>query len=149
MLLRGQLGQATLDLNGQGGIEFGAPGSIGAFDNTIINESGRFREGDDYHRWLMKTPYAGQRRATSIGNNDVFARRSVVPETHHVTTWTANECIDFFDRRDRRFELRPVRLGWHGRTVAPSFGSGNTPVARAGGPQRPTFRPQTPGGDDE
>jgi arylsulfatase A-like enzyme len=39
-------------------------------------------------------------RATSIGNNDVFARRSVVPETHHVNTWTANQCIDFLDRRD-------------------------------------------------
>jgi arylsulfatase len=70
------------------------------FDNTIINESGRYREGDDYHRWLSKTPYAGLERATSIGNNDVFARRSVVPETHHVNTWTANECIDFLDRRD-------------------------------------------------
>ncbi len=70
------------------------------FDNTIINESGRYREGDDFHRWLMKTPYAGQERATSIGNNDVFARRSVVPETHHVNTWTANECVDFLDRRD-------------------------------------------------
>ena len=70
------------------------------FDNTIINESGRYREGDDYHRWLMTTPYAGLERATSIGNNDVFARRSVVPETHHVNTWTANTCIDFLDRRD-------------------------------------------------
>ena len=70
------------------------------FDNTVINESGRYREGDDYHRWLMKTPYAGLERATSIGNNDVFARRSVVPETHHVNTWTANECIEFLDRRD-------------------------------------------------
>ena len=29
------------------------------FDNTIINESGRYRDGDDYHRWLKKTPYAG------------------------------------------------------------------------------------------
>ena len=70
------------------------------FDNTIINESGRYREGDDYHRWLKKTPYAGLERATSIGNNDVFSRRSVVPETHHVNTWTANECIEFLDRRD-------------------------------------------------
>ena len=70
------------------------------FDNTIINESGRHREGDDYHRWLNKTPYAGLERATSIGNNDVFSRRSVVPETHHVNTWTANECIEFLDRRD-------------------------------------------------
>ena len=60
------------------------------FDNIIINESGRYREGDDYHRWLMKTPYARMERDTSIGNNDVFARRSVVPETHHVNTWTAN-----------------------------------------------------------
>ncbi len=70
------------------------------FDNTIINESGRYREGDDYHLWLNKTPYAGLERATSIGNNDVFSRRSVVPETHHVNTWTANECIEFLDRRD-------------------------------------------------
>lgn len=70
------------------------------FDNTIINESGRYREGDDFHRWLMKTPYEGMERDTSIGNNDVFARRSVVPETHHVNTWTANECRDFIDRRD-------------------------------------------------
>lgn len=70
------------------------------FHNTIINESGRYREGDDYHWWLMKTPYAGQERATSIGNNDVFARRSVVPETHHVNTWTANQCVEFLNRRD-------------------------------------------------
>jgi arylsulfatase len=70
------------------------------FDNTIINESGRYREGDDYHRWLMTTPYAGLDRATSIGNNDVFARRSVMPETHHVNTWTANQCTEFLDRRD-------------------------------------------------
>ncbi|MBK35072.1 MAG: hypothetical protein CME26_06020 [Gemmatimonadetes bacterium] len=70
------------------------------FDNIIINESGRYREGDDFHRWLMKTPYARMERDTSIGNNDVFARRSVVPETHHVNTWTANECRDFIDRRD-------------------------------------------------
>lgn len=70
------------------------------FDNTIINESGRYREGDDFHRWLQKTPYAGMERDTSIGNNDVFARRSVLPETHHVNTWTANECRDFVDQRD-------------------------------------------------
>lgn len=70
------------------------------FDHTIINESGRYRDGDDYHRWLMTTPYTGLERATSIGNNDVFARRSVVPETHHVNTWTANECVAFLERRD-------------------------------------------------
>ena len=83
-----------------GKAHFFPPRARMGFDNTIINESGRYREGDDYHRWLMKTPYAGLERATSIGNNDVFARRSVVPETHHVNTWTANTCIDFLDRRD-------------------------------------------------
>lgn len=95
--LLGRLGYQT-QLIGKG--HFSPQRARLGFDHTIINESGRYREGDDFHRWLAKTPYAGMERDTSIGNNDVFARRSVVPETHHVNTWTANECRDFVDRRD-------------------------------------------------
>ncbi len=101
------LGRSSYQTRGVGKMHFTPQRACYGFDNVVLNESGRYSGGDDYHRFLMDTPYAGMERAHSIGNNDVFARRSIVPETHHINTWTANQAIDTLDTRD---PTRPLFL---------------------------------------
>lgn len=94
------LGRAGYQTQAVGKLHFTPQRACYGFDNTIVCEAGRLRGGDDYHRWLAGTPYAGQERMHGLGNNMVQARRSVVPESHHVTTWTVSQSLDYLDRRD-------------------------------------------------
>jgi len=94
------LGRAGYQTQSVGKLHFTPQRACYGFDHTIVAEAGRLREGDDYHRWLATTPYAGQERLHGLGNNMVQARRSAVPESHHVTTWTVSQSLDFLERRD-------------------------------------------------
>jgi len=94
------LGRAGYQTQAVGKLHFTPQRACYGFDNTIVCEAGRLRGGDDYHRWLETTPYAGQERMHGLGNNMVQVRKSVVPESHHVTTWTVTKSLEFLDRRD-------------------------------------------------
>jgi len=94
------LGRAGYQTQAVGKLHFTPQRACYGFDNTIVCEEGRLRGGDDYHRWLQGTPYAGQERMHGLGNNMVYARRSLVPESYHVTTWTVSQSLEFLDRRD-------------------------------------------------
>ncbi len=94
------LGRAGYQTQSVGKLHFTPQRACYGFDNTIVCEAGRMPGGDDYHRWLQTTPYAGQERMHGLGNNMVQSRRSLVPESHHVTTWTVSESLNYLDRRD-------------------------------------------------
>ncbi len=94
------LGRAGYQTQSVGKLHFTPQRACYGFDNSIVCEAGRLRGGDDYHRWLATTPYADQERMHGLGNNMVQGRKSVVPESHHVTTWTVSQSLDYLDRRD-------------------------------------------------
>ena len=94
------LSRAGYQTQAVGKLHFTPQRACYGFQNTIVCEAGRLRGGDDYHRWLQTTPYAGQERMHGLGNNMVYARRSLVPESHHVTTWIVSQSLEFLDRRD-------------------------------------------------
>ena len=84
--------------------------ALNGFESTVICEEGRMPEGDDYHHWLQTTPWAGLERAHGVGNNDIFAAPSPVPESHYVSTWTANEAISFLNQHQATEPERPFYL---------------------------------------
>ena len=84
--------------------------ALNGFESTVICEEGRMREGDDYHHWLRTTPWAGLERAHGVGNNDIIAAPSPVPESHYVSTWTANEAIGFLHQHHATEPERPFYL---------------------------------------
>jgi arylsulfatase len=94
------LGRAGYQTQSVGKTHFTPQRACYGFDHTVVVESGRMAAGDDFHHWLASTPYAGQERLHALGNNMVQARRSALPESHHVTTWTASESLRYLDRRD-------------------------------------------------
>ena len=73
------------------------------FDHMLLDESGRREPGfySDYHRYFdqHKEGEYGY-RDHSIDWNSWMARPSHVPEHLHPTYWTANEGINFIERRD-------------------------------------------------
>lgn len=77
-----------------------------------IYESGRNgEEPDDFLQYLRKeTEWGGYSRGHGIGNNDIFAAPSVLPEEHHPSTWTARESLAFLDRHARQRSGQPFFL---------------------------------------
>lgn len=76
------------------------------FDEMLIHESGRMgvdREmDDDYLAYLRReTDWGGYSRGHGVGNNDVFAAASLIPEPEHVSSWTARESVRFIERHSR------------------------------------------------
>jgi len=73
------------------------------FDHMLLDESGRREPGfySDYHRYFdqHKEGEYGY-RDHSIDWNSWMARPSHLPEHLHPTYWTANEGINFVERRD-------------------------------------------------
>ncbi|MGD9497238.1 MAG: sulfatase [Armatimonadota bacterium] len=65
---------------------------IARFDPT-----GRMRGLEDYHDWLLQTGWGGYERAHAIGNNDVHAAASPLPEEFHPDSWVATRAIANLD----------------------------------------------------
>ena len=84
--------------------------ALNGFQSVIICEEGRMRDGDDYHHWLQQTPWAGLERGHGVGNNDIFAAPSPIPESHYVSTWTANESIQFLQQHQTEDPQQPFFL---------------------------------------
>ncbi len=70
------------------------------FHEFKIYESGREgEEPDDYLTWLRKeTEWGGYARGHGVGNNDIFAAASVLPESCYPSSWVAQESVDYLDR---------------------------------------------------
>ena len=82
------------------------------FDEMLIHESGRMgadREmDDDYLAYLRReTDWGGYSRGHGVGNNDVYAAASLIPEPEHVSSWTAGESVGFLERHARERPDQP------------------------------------------
>jgi arylsulfatase len=76
------------------------------FHEMRIHESGRMgvdREmDDDYLAYLRReTEWGGYSRGHGVGNNDVYAAASLIPESDHISSWTARESVGFIERHAR------------------------------------------------
>lgn len=82
------------------------------FDEMKIYESGRNgEEPDDYLTWLRReTPWGGYARGHGIGNNDVFAGASVLPDEFYPSSWIARESVDFLERHAKESTGKPFLL---------------------------------------
>lgn len=65
---------------------------LSSFDPT-----GQMRGLEDYHDWLHQTGWGGYERAHAIGNNDVHAAASPLPEEFHEESWVATRTIANLD----------------------------------------------------
>lgn len=76
------------------------------FDNVILSESpshrpeSRTHSVNDYTDWLMKQPSVGEPNNSGINGNSRLGRPFNLEENLHQTSWTADQAIDFFSRRD-------------------------------------------------
>ena len=77
------------------------------FDEALINEEGRHREGteyemprDDYEMFLAEEGYAGQEQTHAVGAGRYNARPWHLPERYHTTNWTVREMCKYIVRRD-------------------------------------------------
>jgi arylsulfatase A-like enzyme len=80
------------------------------FHEMKIHESGRMAEetDDDYFVWLRRhTDWGGYSRAHGVGNNDVFAAPSLIPEPEYISSWTARETTLFLERHAEQRPQRP------------------------------------------
>ena len=84
--------------------------NLNGFESMVLCEEGRMRDGDDYHHWLQATPWAGLERAHGVGNNEVFAAPSPLPESHYASTWIANQAIRFLHEHLASADERPFFL---------------------------------------
>ena len=82
------------------------------FHEFKIYESGRHGEDpDDYLRYLREqTVWGGYSRAHGVGNNDVFAAASFLPEPEYPSSWIARESAGFLERHARERAGQPFFL---------------------------------------
>jgi arylsulfatase len=77
-------------------------------DTVELYESGRIlkefdpyltRGGlEDYYDYLKTVGWHGYTRANGMGNNDVYAVTSAIPEEHYVDTWVADRALYYMRR---------------------------------------------------
>ena len=82
------------------------------FHEMKIYESGRHPvEEDDYLMYLRdQTEWGGYSRAHSVGNNDIFAAASILPEREYPSSWVARESAGFLERHTRERAGQPFFL---------------------------------------
>jgi arylsulfatase A-like enzyme len=83
----------------------GEPRTTHGLKTTELMESGRILGKfdpknkliglEDYHDYLHTVGWGGYTRGHGLGNNDVYAAPSPIPEEHYVDTWVANRAIDY------------------------------------------------------
>jgi arylsulfatase len=80
------------------------------FHEMKIHESGRIPAelDDDYMVYLReKTDWGGYSRGHGIGNNDVFAAPSFIPEPQYISSWVARETTEFIERHVKGGAKKP------------------------------------------
>lgn len=102
--LPGELAKAGYHTQSVGKNHFNPQRALNGYHNVILDESGREQTPDfqsDYRKWFEENktgPYGY--RDHSIGWNSWMARPSHLPEHLHPTWWTAQQAIEWLDRRD-------------------------------------------------
>jgi len=72
--------------------------NLHGFQSVQLDESGRAQSPEfvsDYRQWFAQQAPDLDPDATGIGWNDYRAKRYVLPERLHPTTWTADRAVDF------------------------------------------------------
>lgn len=98
--LPGELAKAGYHTQGVGKMHYHPYRALNGFHNTILDESSRL-EDSDYRVWFERNktgPYGY--RDHSVDWNSWLGRPSHLPEHLHPTHWTAQQAIDWLDRRD-------------------------------------------------
>lgn len=76
----------------------------------IINQYGMVENSlgiEDYHDYLYRHGYGGYERAHGMGNNEVFATVSMLPEDLYVDTWVAMRTLDTLEMHVQEHADRP------------------------------------------
>lgn len=102
--LPGELAAAGYHTQGIGKMHFDPQRALYGFHNTLLDESSREQTPEfksDYRKWFeehKREPYGYHDHA--VDWNSWMARPSHLPEHLHPTWWTAQESIEWLDRRD-------------------------------------------------
>jgi arylsulfatase len=62
---------------------------------------------EDYYDYLNEVGWHGYTRANGMGNNDVYAATSAIPEVHYVDTWVADRAIYHMRQHLETFSDQP------------------------------------------
>lgn len=86
----------------------GKPRTTHGLKTTELAESGRILSKhdplntitglEDYHDYLHTVGWGGYTRGHGLGNNDVYAAPSPIPEEHYVDTWVADRALHYMKR---------------------------------------------------
>lgn len=102
--LPGELAAAGYHTQGIGKMHFNPQRALYGFHNTLLDESSRAQDPkfvSDYRRWFEEHkdgPYGYRDHSTDW--NSWMSRPSHLPEHLHPTWWTAQQAIEWLDRRD-------------------------------------------------
>jgi len=93
------------------------PRLLHGFKYCELHESGRIIKQfdpqgkmtglEDYHDYLHSVGWGGYERAHGMGNNEVCATVSLLPEEHYVDTWITNRSIAALDRHLKEYRGKP------------------------------------------
>jgi choline-sulfatase len=91
------LGYATAAI---GKMHFGPERTRHGFDEMIIPA--------DYYRWMQRSGNPLQPMRHGLGQNELYAAMATVPEALTLTSWTAEQCVEYI--RERRDPTAPFFL---------------------------------------
>ncbi len=83
-----------------GKMHFGPQRARHGFDEMILPE--------DYYRWMGRSGYPLQPMRHGLGQNELYPSLATVPEALTLTSWTAEQCVDYL--RERRDPTAPFFL---------------------------------------
>lgn len=102
--LPGELAAAGYHTQGIGKMHFRPQRALNGFHNILLDESSReqdYRFKSDYRRWFEQHKEGHyDYRDHSVEWNSWMSRPSHLPEHLHPTYWTAQQAIEWLDRRD-------------------------------------------------
>ncbi|MFH1614084.1 MAG: sulfatase-like hydrolase/transferase [Planctomycetota bacterium] len=79
----------------------------------LSKELGSITEKDateDYLEYLKKVGLYGMQRAHGIGNNDIRAGRSPLPQEHYVDTWATTRSLELLQEHTNKISNKPFYL---------------------------------------
>ena len=65
---------------------------------------------EDYHEYLHQVGWGGMQRAHGIGNNDVHAGPSPLPEEHYVDSWVATRSLHYMSEHRKKYPDKPFLM---------------------------------------
>ncbi|MCZ8513273.1 sulfatase-like hydrolase/transferase [Paenibacillus filicis] len=62
---------------------------------------------EDYHDYLYTVGWGGYSRGNGLGNNDVYAAASVIPQEYYVDTWVVDRSLEYIQNHISQQSDRP------------------------------------------